>query len=128
MKNSEDLISFKYSKMDDAGQAYRNLKLIEINSRYKNNLVMTAITGRHEGDHLKGESGAGWHNGPIGMLFEGIRGFGDLLNINAGLRDNSLSNELLDALKSKEYDPIYGRDYDALQQIQEWKNQNEINE
>lgn len=128
MKNSKDLISFKYNVMDDGGQAYRNLKLIEINSKYKNSLAMTAITGRHEWDHLKGESGARWHNDPKGKLFEAIETINDVFKINEGLRDNSLSKEMLDALGSKEFDPIYGKDFEVYQQVQEWGAKNEIKE
>ncbi|WP_407450216.1 hypothetical protein [Fibrobacter sp.] len=114
MKNSDRMIEFNYSSMKEGGHSWKSLDVIDINLDYKNNLVMTAITGRHEWDHLKGVPKASWHENPKKDFVKGVP-YNGLLGINNAIREGTLPKD--HEAFGKEYDPIYGRDYDAFMQM-----------
>ncbi|MBR6943308.1 MAG: hypothetical protein IKH55_09710 [Fibrobacter sp.] len=114
MKNSDRMITFNYSSMDEGGHSWKSLDAIDINTNYKNNLVMTAKTGRHEWDHLKGIPKASWHENPKKDFIKDVT-YNDLLGVNNAIREGTLPKN--HEAFGKEYDPIYGRDYDAFMQI-----------
>lgn len=114
MKNSDKMITFNYSSMDQGAHSYKAIDAIDINLVYKNNLVMSAIMGRHEWDHLKGVPKASWHETPKKDFIKDVP-YNDLLGVNNAIREGTLPKD--HEAFGKEYDPIYGRDYDVFMQL-----------
>jgi RHS repeat-associated protein len=115
MKNSDRMITFNYSSMEEGGHSWKSQDAIDINLNYKNNLVMSAIIGRHEWDHLKGVKKASWHENPKKDFIKDVP-YVDLLGVNNAIREGTLPKD--HEAYGKEYDPIYGRDYDAFMQLE----------
>ena len=99
-----------------AGNGYNPVNGMDAegNEFAEKNLVMSAITGRHEWDHLKGVPKASWHENPKKDFIKGVP-YNDLLGVNNAIREGTLPKN--HEAFGKEYDPIYGRDYDAFMQM-----------